>query len=74
MQVPEHPVLPDNMDIHYLIEDSLSALPKYLHQGYSIAVEPFSTEEGTCAVLQDEHGVRLGILERPIETDQRIKH
>jgi hypothetical protein len=72
--MPKEPILPDDMDIHYLVEGSLSSLSKYLHQGYSIAVEPFLTEEGTCAVLQDEHGVRLGILERPIETDKKIRH
>jgi predicted enzyme related to lactoylglutathione lyase len=66
----QQPNLPNGVDIHYLVEDTLSALPKYLHQGYSIAVEPFSTDDGTCAVLQDEQGNRLGILERPIEADQ----
>ncbi len=74
MQIPDNPALPEDMDIHYLIEDRLSALPKYLRQGYSIAIEPFSTDEGTCAILQDEQGVRLGILERPIEGNRAIRH
>jgi predicted enzyme related to lactoylglutathione lyase len=74
MQMPSNPTPPDNMDIHYLVEDVLSALPKYIRQGYSIAVEPFSTEEGKCVVLQDPQGTRLGILERPIETDPSIRH
>ncbi len=74
MQMPNNPLLPEDMDIHHLIEDTLSALPKYLHQGYSIVIEPFSTNDGTCAVLQDEQGTRLGILERPIETDRTIRH
>ncbi|HET8842969.1 MAG TPA: hypothetical protein VFN35_16010 [Ktedonobacteraceae bacterium] len=74
MQVPENPTLPVNADIHYLVEDRLSALPKYIQRGYSIAIEPFSTESGMCAVLQDERGNRIGILERPIETDQTVRH
>ena len=74
MQVPDYPILPDNADIHYLVEDTLSALPKYIHRGYSIAIEPFPTESGMCAVIQDEDGTRIGILERPIETDQTIRH
>jgi hypothetical protein len=74
MQLPSYPSLPDNADIHYLVEGTLSDLPNYIHQGYSIAIEPFSTDSGMCAVLQDEHGTRLGILERPIETDKSIRH
>lgn len=74
MQIPDRPTLPEDMDIHYMIEDKLSALPKYLHHGYSIAVEPFTTEDGRCAVLQDPSGTRLGILERPIQTDQTVRH
>lgn len=74
MQMPGNPTVPDDMDNHHLVEDMLSALPKYLHLGYSIAIEPFPTDEGTYAVLQDEHGTRLGILERVIETDQAIRH
>ena len=74
MQIPNYPPLPENVEIHWLVEDTLSALPKYLHQGYSIAIEPFPTDNGICAVLQDEQGTRLGILERPLETDLTIQH
>jgi hypothetical protein len=81
MQPPNNPTPQDevdihlnDVDIHYLVEDKLSALPAYLRQGYSIAIEPFPTDDGKCAVLQDAHGTRLGILERAIETDQTIRH
>lgn len=74
MQLPSYPDLPENADIHYLVEDTLEALPRYIHQGYSLAIAPFSTDSGMCAVLQDEEGTRIGILERPIETDRRIRH
>ena len=74
MQMPSNSTPSNDVDIHYLIEDTLSALPKYLRQGYSLAVEPFPTDQGTCAVLQDANGTRLGILERPIETDQSIRN
>jgi hypothetical protein len=74
MQLPSYPELPENADIHYLVEDKLSALPRYIHQGYSIAIEPFPTESGMCAVLQDEQGTRIGILERPIVGDPKVRH
>jgi hypothetical protein len=74
MSTPQNPMFPEGVDIHYFVEDELSALPEYLRQGYSIAIEPFPTEEGQCTVLQDERGNRLGILERTIETDQTIRH
>ncbi len=74
MQMSGKLTLPDDVEIHYIVEDKLSALPDYLHQGYSIAIEPFSTDDGMCAVLQDAHGTRLGILERAIETDRAVRH
>jgi len=74
MPMHNYPILPENADIHHFIEDTLSDLPKYINWGYSIAIEPFSTERGMCAVLQDERGNRIGILERSIETDQTVRH
>ena len=74
MQSLRYPDLPENADIHHLIEDKLSALPGYIRRGYSLAIEPFATESGMCAVLQDEQGRRIGILERPIKADPTVRH
>jgi hypothetical protein len=50
--------------VHTLVEDTLASLPQYLLLDYSIAIEPFATSQGSCAVLQDLQGSRLCILDR----------
>jgi hypothetical protein len=52
------------IEVHAVIEDTLAALPRYLRQDYSIAIEPFATSQGRCVVLQDMQGNRLCILDR----------
>ena len=74
MFIPDNPIQPEEVDVHYMIEDVISALPKYLDRGYSLVIEPFSTDQGQCAVLQDSRGTRLGILEKPIESDLSVRH
>lgn len=56
--------LSEQIEVHTLVEDTLAALPWYLRQEYSIAIEPFATSQGRCVVLQDLQGCRLCILER----------
>lgn len=58
------PSLPSLMDVHQVIEDDIAQLSKYLHQGYSIAIEPFDIHLGKCAVLQDTSGTRLCIFDK----------
>jgi hypothetical protein len=64
------------VDVHSIVEDLISALPRYIHQGYSIAVEPFFLGRGKCAVIQDATGQRIGILERPGDkiNGRRLRH
>jgi hypothetical protein len=64
------------IDVHAIVEDLISALPRYVHQGYSIAVEPFLLGKGKCAVIQDATGQRIGILERPDDkiNGRRLRH
>lgn len=56
--------LPQRIEVHAVVEDTLTSLPLYLRQDYSIVIEPFATSQGRCAVLQDLEGNRLCILER----------
>lgn len=58
------PALQERIEVHAMIEDTLAALPRYLLQDYSIAIEPFPTSQGKCVVLQDMQGNRLCILDR----------
>jgi hypothetical protein len=51
------------IEVHSVREDTIDALPHYVRQGYTIAVEPFDIGKGTCAVLQDASGNRLCIVE-----------
>jgi hypothetical protein len=58
------PLLTCQIEIHRLVEDTLSALPKYIHRGYTLAVEPFRVSAGRCAVIQDSCGTRICLFEK----------
>lgn len=58
------PLLPCQIEIHRLIEETLSALPRYIHRGYTLAVEPFRVSAGRCAVIQDSCGTRICLFEK----------
>lgn len=58
------PLLSCQIEIHRLVEDTLSALPKYIHRGYTLVVEPFRVSAGRCAVIQDTCGTRICLFER----------
>lgn len=58
------PALPNPVEVHSVVEDVISALPKYVRQGYTIAIEPFDISMGKCAVVQDSSGTRLCILDK----------
>ena len=52
------------LEAHFVVEDVISALPSYIQQGYTIAVEPFEIAIGKCAVIQDAHGTRICIFDK----------
>src|SRR5579883_1346549 len=52
------------VEAHFVVEDVISALPSYIQQGYTIAVEPFDTVMGKCAVIQDMLGTRICIFDK----------
>ena len=59
----DDPLLPFQIDVHCVIEDTISSLPHYTRLGYTIAIEPFDVKTGKCAILQDARGVRICIFE-----------
>lgn len=58
------PLLPHQIEFHRLVEEALSALPKYIRRGYTIAIEPFRISAGKCAVIQDAGGIRTCLFEK----------
>lgn len=52
------------VEAHFVVEDVISALPSYIQQGYTIAVEPFDIAIGKCAVIQDTFGTRICIFDK----------
>jgi hypothetical protein len=63
--VLNEPSLPYPVDVHQVmvIEGLYSALPAYVQQGYSIAIEPFKCRRGTCTVVQDDFGTRICLVD-----------
>ncbi len=58
------------LDVHTIIEDTLTALPYYLQKGYTIAIEPFKVKGRRCAVIQDVTGTRICLLEQaPVQAN-----
>jgi hypothetical protein len=66
------PALSERIEVHTLVEDTLTSLPWYLRQEYSIAIEPFATSQGRCVVLQDLQGSRLCILDRATASGRAV--
>ena len=60
------PSLSSPVEVHQVVEDEISELPKYIHRGYTIAIEPFEISIGTCAVIEDTSGTRLCVFEKAI--------
>lgn len=67
------PGLPAPIDVHgvALVGNLHFALWVALRWGYTLALEPVAVTVGTCAVIQDESGVRLCLLE-PTSPTQRL--
>ena len=57
------PDIPGQVEVHYLVNDVIAAVQKYVEQGCTILTEPFDIRIGKCAVIQDPFGIRLCILD-----------
>ncbi len=67
----DDPLLPFQIDVHCVVEDTLSSLPLYTRLGYTIAVEPFDVDVGRCAILQDARGVRICLFEKMLSATRK---
>lgn len=51
------------IEVHYLVEDAVSAVQILQTKGCRVLVEPFDIAIGKCAVIEDPFGTRLCILD-----------
>lgn len=58
------PDMPGQVEVHYLVDDVLTAVQKYTAQGCKVLAEPFDVRMGRCAVIQDPFGIRLCIVDK----------
>jgi predicted enzyme related to lactoylglutathione lyase len=57
------PDLPSPAEVHYLVDDVLTAVDALAAKGCRILVTPFDVAIGKCAVIADPFGVRLCLLD-----------
>src|SRR5690242_18050623 len=57
------PHIPGQVEVHYLVDDVLTALEKYTAQGCNVLAGPFEARMGKGVVIQDPFGVRLCLLD-----------
>ena len=57
------PDIPSSVEVHYLVDDVVSAVAHLAAQGCQILVAPFPITIGNCAVIRDPFGTRLCILD-----------
>jgi predicted enzyme related to lactoylglutathione lyase len=57
------PALPSSVEVHYLVDDVVSAVEHFVAQGCQMLVAPFPITIGKCAVIRDPFGTRLCILD-----------
>jgi len=55
--------IPSSVEVHYLVDDVVTAVANYAAKGCDVLVEPFGITIGKCAVIEDPFGVRLCILD-----------
>ena len=58
-----NPDIPSRVEVHYLVENVISAVQTLAAKGCRILVEPFDIAIGKCAVIEDPFGTRLCILD-----------
>jgi len=57
------PNIPSSVEVHYLVDDVVSAVAHYAAEGCDVLVAPFEITVGKCAVIRDPFGTRLCILD-----------
>jgi lactoylglutathione lyase len=57
------PNIPSSVEVHYKVDNVVSAVESYAAQGCQVLVSPFDITIGKCAVIRDPFGTRLCILD-----------
>jgi|SRR5579859_4110339 len=57
------PAIPSSVEVHYLVDNVVSAVAHLAAQGCQILVAPFPITIGNCAVIRDPFGTRLCMLD-----------
>jgi predicted enzyme related to lactoylglutathione lyase len=57
------PNIPSSVEVHYLVDDVVTAVEHFTKQGCYVLVAPFDITIGKCAVIKDPFGTRLCILD-----------
>lgn len=57
------PNIPSSVEVHYLVDDVITAVEYFAEQGCHVLVAPFDITIGKCAVIKDPFGTRLCILD-----------
>ncbi|MEV6843141.1 VOC family protein [Actinoplanes sp. NPDC051411] len=55
--------LPSDVNVHYLVDDVLSAVATYAERGAVTRTAPFDIPVGRCAVLEDPYGNPVCLLD-----------
>jgi len=58
------PDIPGQVEVHYLVDDVLATVQKYIAQGCKVLIAPFDVRMGRCAVIQDPFGIRVCIVDK----------
>lgn len=58
-----NPDIPSKVEVHYLVDDVVSAVLFLREKGCSVLAKPFDIPIGKCAVIADPFGVTLCILD-----------
>ena len=57
------PNIPSSVEIHYLVDEVVTAVAHLAVQGCRVLVAPFDITVGKCAVISDPFGTRLCLLD-----------
>ncbi len=55
--------IPSRVEVHYLVDNVISAVETFEQQGCRVRVAPFDIPIGKCAVIEDPFGTTLCVLD-----------
>ena len=55
--------LPPDANVYYLVDDVVTAVAAYRERGCAVRTPPFEVPVGQCAILQDQYGNAVGVID-----------